>query len=501
MDPLSERTGKDFVQRGDVTQMEPARAGMVAGPARTTRPAPARPEYSLLRREGAWRDALRRRMLALADMLAFVAATGVAVAAEGQAALWALALLPVLIFLAKGHGLYDQDHVRIRHLTVDESGRLFYWVTLSVAGVALLFAFLPDPALSALTGVGMWATMLVAAFMLRAAARLAWRRFTPPERGLIIGEGELALAVRRDLLLEPGHHIDLLPTVEARPSNGAKGTFDPENLDEMLEDMGLDRLILALPDLDEPALSASVAACRARGVKLSVAPPMRGMLGTAVDLTHLAELPVIEYRTWDASRSTMALKRAVDMTIAAIGLILLAPLFLAIAVAVRLDSRGSALFMQWRGGQSGKPFRMFKFRTMVHNAEELIAEVVAIDRLHEPMFKVRDDPRVTRLGAFLRRTSLDELPQLLNVLFGDMSLVGPRPEETWLVERYSEAVRFRLNMRPGMTGPMQIHGRGELNFQERLAVEREYVENYSFWKDLRILVRTVSVVLRGDGAF
>jgi lipopolysaccharide/colanic/teichoic acid biosynthesis glycosyltransferase len=168
---------------------------------------------------------------------------------------------------------------------------------------------------------------------------------------------------------------------------------------------------------------------------------------------------------------------------------------------VRLDSPGRALFMQRRAGLSGAPFSMFKFRTMVHNAEERIAEVLAIDRLDEPMFKIRDDPRVTGIGSFLRKTSLDELPQLINVLRGDMSLVGPRPEEAWLVERYSEAVRFRLNMRPGMTGPMQIHGRGELNFQERLAVEREYVENYSFWKDLRILVRTVSVVVRGDGAF
>jgi lipopolysaccharide/colanic/teichoic acid biosynthesis glycosyltransferase len=108
---------------------------------------------------------------------------------------------------------------------------------------------------------------------------------------------------------------------------------------------------------------------------------------------------------------------------------------------------------------------------------------------------------VTRIGRLLRRTSLDELPQLLNVLRGDMSLVGPRPEEDWLVERYSETERFRLDMRPGMTGPMQIHGRGELSFQERLAVEREYVENYSIWKDLRILVRTISVVTRGNGAF
>jgi lipopolysaccharide/colanic/teichoic acid biosynthesis glycosyltransferase len=225
------------------------------------------------------------------------------------------------------------------------------------------------------------------------------------------------------------------------------------------------------------------------------------MLGTAAELTHLAELSVIEYRTGDPSRSTMAFKRTIDVVVSAAGVVLLAPLLAGIAIVVRLDSPGPALFRQRRAGKDAQPFRMFKFRTMVRDAEERIAEVVAIDRLTEPMFKVRDDPRVTRIGRLLRRTSLDELPQLLNVLRGDMSLVGPRPEEDWLVERYSETERFRLDMRPGMTGPMQIHGRGELSFQERLAVEREYVENYSIWKDLRILVRTISVVTRGNGAF
>jgi lipopolysaccharide/colanic/teichoic acid biosynthesis glycosyltransferase len=123
--------------------------------------------------------------------------------------------------------------------------------------------------------------------------------------------------------------------------------------------------------------------------------------------------------------------------------------------------------------------------------------VISPDDLSEPMFKLRKDPRVTRLGRFLRRTSLDELPQLFNVLKGDMSLVGPRPEEVWLVERYDETQRFRLQMRPGLTGPMQVHGRGELGFQERLAVEREYVENYNLRKDAEILFRTASAVFRG----
>jgi exopolysaccharide biosynthesis polyprenyl glycosylphosphotransferase len=244
-----------------------------------------------------------------------------------------------------------------------------------------------------------------------------------------------------------------------------------------------------------------VRSCRSLGVKLSVAPPMRAMLGTAVELSHIAELPVIEYRTGNPSRSTMALKRSLDIIVATAGLIVLLPVMCIVAVMIKLDSRGPVLFIQPRAGRKSVTFPILKFRTMVQDAEARISEVVSMDDLQEPMFKLRDDPRVTRLGRFLRQTSLDELPQLINVLRGDMSLVGPRPEALWLVERYSETERFRLEMRPGITGPMQVHGRGELTFQERLAVEREYVENYSLRKDIKILMRTVSAVVRARGAF
>jgi lipopolysaccharide/colanic/teichoic acid biosynthesis glycosyltransferase len=157
--------------------------------------------------------------------------------------------------------------------------------------------------------------------------------------------------------------------------------------------------------------------------------------------------------------------------------------------------------MQQRAGLDGKPFRMLKFRTMVDGAHERLAEVVQIDALPEPMFKIRNDPRVTRVGRILRRWSLDELPQLMNVLKGDMSLVGPRPEQLELVDRYREEHRFRLQARPGMTGPMQVFGRGDLDFDERLAVEREYIENLSLGRDFRILLMTLPTVLSGKGAF
>jgi len=307
----------------------------------------------------------------------------------------------------------------------------------------------------------------------------------------------------RKLALEPGHHLALVastvPTPQT-PDEDAPLHLLPE-LEETVRRERAERVVLAMPDLDEATLSRVVATCRALGVKLSVAPPLRAMLGTAVTLTHMAELPLIEFRTWDPSRSTAFLKRSMDFTLSAAALVALAPLLVLIAVLVKLDSRGPALFRQRRAGQGGRAFQLFKFRTMVRDAEARLEEVVRLEELEEPMYKLRADPRVTRVGRWLRRTSLDELPQLINVLRGEMSLVGPRPEEVRLVERYPPELDFRFEMRPGITGPMQVHGRGELTFQERVAVEREYVENYSLRKDVRILVATAATVVRGRGAF
>ena len=201
------------------------------------------------------------------------------------------------------------------------------------------------------------------------------------------------------------------------------------------------------------------------------------------------------------SRSTLLLKRLVDVVAAATGLIVLSPLLILTALTIRLDSRGSVIFAQIRAGLGGRPFRMYKYRTMVVKAEGMLDDVVPLDALREPVFKLRNDPRVTRIGRIIRRTSLDELPQLVNVLKGDMSLVGPRPEQVELVERYTREERIRLAVKPGMTGPMQVFGRGQLTFEERLALEREYVENLSLGRDLRILALTLPAVIVGDGAF
>ena len=446
-------------------------------------------------------------------MLCALMAIGAMTLAEGTTdPLWGLAALPLWVFLAKLEGLYDNDHPRIWHLTSDEARAIFHWVTLSAAGTLFFIRVLPAVTITISSAAVLWLCALVTAFPLRAGARAIWRGTAPEERALVLGSDKLAAAVTRKLALEPGHHLILIqapdsvngadhPNGDAIPERIRIDHLSKEDLETLISKLRVERVVLAVPELDEKTLARVVSVCRSRGVKLSVVPPLRAMLGTAVHLTHIAEMPVIEYGTWDTPPSTMAFKRAVDVLISAVALIVLMPLLLAIALIVRLESRGPALFRQARAGRYGKPFRILKFRTMCHDAEERIGEVISVDQLKEPMFKLRKDPRVTRVGRFLRRTSIDELPQLFNVLKGDMSLIGPRPEELWLVERYSETQRFRLEMRPGLTGPMQVHGRGELTFQERLAVEREYVENYTFDKDLRISLRTISTIFGARGAY
>jgi lipopolysaccharide/colanic/teichoic acid biosynthesis glycosyltransferase/glycosyltransferase involved in cell wall biosynthesis len=194
-------------------------------------------------------------------------------------------------------------------------------------------------------------------------------------------------------------------------------------------------------------------------------------------------------------------KRLADVAIATGGLLLTALPMAAIALIVKLDSPGPAIFTQVRIGQNGRPFRIFKFRTMVDHAERLLPQLLDLDALPQPAFKLRNDPRVTPVGRFLRRYSLDELPQLVNVLRGEMSLIGPRPEEAALVERYTDTQRRRLSVKPGMTGPMQVSGRGNLPFDDRLNLELEYIDRYSLRRDLVILFRTVPAIIRGDGAY
>jgi lipopolysaccharide/colanic/teichoic acid biosynthesis glycosyltransferase/GT2 family glycosyltransferase len=193
-------------------------------------------------------------------------------------------------------------------------------------------------------------------------------------------------------------------------------------------------------------------------------------------------------------------KRALDICLASLAGLPALPIVMLAALAIKLESPGPAFFAQMRAGKAGKPFRLYKLRTMVSDAEDKLAAVRHLSPLSGVAFKIQDDPRVTRAGRFLRRWSIDELPQLWNVLRGEMSLVGPRPEELGVVARYSEWHRKRLVVLPGLTGPMQISGRGLLSLDQRVHLEVEYIEQYSLWRDVRILLLTPQAVLHGEGA-
>jgi len=194
-------------------------------------------------------------------------------------------------------------------------------------------------------------------------------------------------------------------------------------------------------------------------------------------------------------------KRVMDIVGALVGLILTAPVMAVMAVIIKLDSPGPVLFKQTRIGENGRSFRIVKLRSMVDGAEYRLPEIVNVEQLESPAFKVKDDPRVTRVGRFLRRTSLDELPQFWNVLAGDMSLVGPRPEEVCIVQKYNDWHRRRLAVKPGMTGPMQVNGRGDLPLDQRVHLELDYIEHYSLWRDVVILARTLPAWISGKGAY
>lgn len=423
-----------------------------------------------------WRDARRRRYLVVADSIALTAA--LLITSGIERGLWGFAFLPAAVLIAKIVGLYDRDHREIRHLTLDEAPGLFVWSAVSVVALELLAMIFIPAAIGYARIIEAVAITFSLAFVFRSIGRGLWRLRTPSEQILIVGRGDLASTFRRKIEL-----------------------FDDLHMSEHTEDSSrIDRVVIASEKLDAHEISRISQVCRLHEAKLSVVSPLRGQ-ATPQEISRLAEMSIFEYGTADVSRSTLLLKRALDLAIgiplALVSLLVAVP----VAIAIRLEGHGPILFRQERVGLDRRVFTMWKFRTMRVGAAEELTDLIAIEELEDPMFKFRADPRVTKVGRLLRRFSLDEIPQIWNLLKGEMSLVGPRPEEVAIVSRYRPEHMFRLSVKPGLTGPMQVYGRGELTFQERLAVELDYVERLSIGRDLRIIALTPLTVVRGKGAF
>ncbi|HIC88075.1 MAG TPA: undecaprenyl-phosphate glucose phosphotransferase, partial [Anaerolineae bacterium] len=316
------------------------------------------------------------------------------------------------------------------------------------------------------------------------------------ERVVIAGAGEVGRMVMRSLMAQPELSYQVVGFLDDDPNKGTtnlgplKGLGSLENLPRVLRDYHVDEVIIALPWQAQRRIVHLLDQCEQAGIRVRIVPDMLQVSLTQMELSQIGSIPLLGVRKPTIAGWNLVMKRLMDVTIASTGLILLAPLMLLLAIAIRLDSPGPVLFRQTRVGKDGKHFSLYKFRSMVHGAERERERLRALNEATGPVFKIRDDPRITRIGRLLRRTSLDELPQLYNVLRGEMSLVGPRPALPEEVAQYREWHKKRLAVTPGLTGLWQVSGRSDLTFDEMMLLDIYYAENWSPALDIRIILRT-----------
>jgi exopolysaccharide biosynthesis polyprenyl glycosylphosphotransferase len=259
--------------------------------------------------------------------------------------------------------------------------------------------------------------------------------------------------------------------------------------------------VLACPEMSGVRLRELAWELEKTGTDLCVAPALLDVAGPRTTIRPVAGLPLLHVDHPEFTGTKQVIKDAFDKLVGLSALALTAPVFLFVTLIIRLDDGGPAFFRQTRVGRDGRGFTVYKFRTMVMDAEKLKAELAASNDHDGVLFKMRKDPRITKVGSWLRRWSLDELPQLLNVVRGDMSLVGPRPALPDEAARYGDYVRRRLVVKPGLTGLWQVNGRSDLSWEESVRLDLRYVENWSLVLDLQILWKTLSAVWRGSGAY
>jgi exopolysaccharide biosynthesis polyprenyl glycosylphosphotransferase len=445
------------------------------------------------------RDRSYRRLLGAADVLAMAVALLVCVPLLGDGdALTPLLLAgaPLIVVLSKLLNVYDRDELLLRKTTLDEVPKLFQVATLMALLLWLGHSFLIDGALGRKQVLGFWVMLAALLPLLRASARMLARRLAPIENCLLIGQPAACDRAVAKISESPAVHarvvaqLDLETDSDIEDAAAALGVLVPEH--------DIHRVVIAPRATDHGEILNIIRAAKSLGLKVSLLPSMLEVVGSSVEFDDLEGLNVLGVRRFGLTRSSWLVKRTTDLVGAVIALVVLSPLIAAIAVAIKLDSRGPVLFRQERVGRAGRLFQMFKFRSMVAEADRLKTGLADHNEA-DGLFKIAADPRVTRVGQWLRRTSLDELPQLVNVLRGEMSLVGPRPLVLEDDSRVHGWYRRRLQLAPGMTGRWQVLGSARIPLNEMVTLDYLYVGNWSLWGDLKILARTAAFVMRGRG--
>jgi exopolysaccharide biosynthesis polyprenyl glycosylphosphotransferase len=461
---------------------------------------------------------LIRRMLLLADIVGLATAFLVAELASALTTgpdhvsqtteyLLFLLTLPAWVVVAKIYGLYERDEERTNHSTSDDFGGVFHLVTVC----AFIFGFgsyithvaHPTPVKIAI----FWAAAIALVSSGRVAARAYCRRhISYLQNTIIVGAGEVGQLVAKKFLKHPEYGINLVGFVDDAPKERRDDLENltllgsADRLPALVRLFDIERIVIAFSQDSHERTLDLIRSMKDLDVQIDIVPRLFELVGPNYDIHTVEGLPMLGLPPFRLSRSSRLLKRMLDLMLTIPALLFLAPIFSLVAVLVKRDSSGPVFFRQVRVGCNGNPFRIWKFRTMVVDADERKHEVAHLNQHLRPggdarMFKIPDDPRMTRTGRWLRRYSVDELPQLFNVLMGQMSLVGPRPlilDEDSYVEAWG---RQRLNIKPGCTGPWQVQGRSDIPFEEMVRLDYLYVTGWSLGVDLRLIARTVPAVL------
>jgi exopolysaccharide biosynthesis polyprenyl glycosylphosphotransferase len=448
------------------------------------------PVRESMRREGTY-----RRALACADGATALFVTALAAVAWGIAFSWAFVLVPaVAVLISKVQGLYDRDDMVLRKSTVAEWRNVLRASVITAIAAYLTWWSTTTP--SEGHGLRVFSFLVAGMFVLalpaRACARVVARRLTSDERCVIVGSVESWGPLAKVLRETPG--VELLGAVSDTDVDCSVA-----GVHELVEQLKVERLVVVPHSgWGERGSLKLIQSSKWLGLRVSLMLTDMAAVGSAGTLDQLDSTLLLGVPRFGLSRSSAVLKRSFDLVGASLGILCAAPIFVAIALAVKLDSDGPILFRQKRIGRDGVPFTMLKFRSMVANAEQMKADLGGHNET-SGLFKMADDPRVTRSGKFLRRAHLDELPQLVNVLKGEMSLVGPRPlieSEDQLLQGYD---RHRSRLTPGITGPWQLRGPIDAPLSELAKLDYIYASNWSIWADVDILVGTATRVLNRRG--
>ncbi len=453
-------------------------------------------------------------MLVLAYLVTYAIADRIAPLPPVSAAPWfllAVGLTAPLVWLGvfTAHNLYDNDSLRISVSSFDEVRDLFH---------AMLVGSLAYLMLSQAVDhfFGWWIYTPVETFLFIGASLIlipitrgsirSWvlPRIMEPRRTLIVGSGDEANLVYRKLQAHPEYGFEVVGFLDGDAEQPVPGPLlgSPADVARVVEEFEIDRILLASSVGSHEETLDLVRTVRRPDVHVSIVPRYFEIFTSHATLDDVEGMPVVTLPPMRLGRSARVLKRSMDVTVSGIALLVLSPVLALIALAIRLDSKGPALYWQPRRGRLGSTFRIVKFRTMRIGAEQARSDVLHMNEVDGPLFKIKGkDPRVTRIGSFLRKTSLDELPQLWNVLRGEMSLVGPRPFVIYEADLITGWASRRLDMTPGITGLWQVLGRNDIPFEEMTKLDYLYVTNWSLWWDMKILCQTIPVVLGRRGAY